>query len=42
MDSIVYRNVLNLISDFDSDEELGPVCHHSAFLGDDLGLTIGS
>lgn len=38
MDCLVYRNILNLIPGFDSDEELGPFCHHTPFLGDDLGL----
>ncbi|XP_008942210.1 PREDICTED: signal-induced proliferation-associated 1-like protein 2 [Merops nubicus] len=38
MDCLVYRNTLNLIPGFDSDEEFGPFCHHTPFLGDDLGL----
>lgn len=38
MDCLVYRNILNLIPGFDSDEEFGPFCHHTPFLGDGLGL----
>jgi len=38
MDSLVHRNILNLIPGFDSDEEFGPFCHHTPFLGDGLGL----
>ena len=38
MDCLVDRNILNLIPGFDSDEEFGPFCHHTPFLGDGLGL----
>lgn len=38
MDCLVYRTILNLIPGFDSDEEFGPFCHHTPFLGDGLGL----
>lgn len=38
MDCLVYRNILNLIPGFDSDEEFGPFCHQTPFLGDGLGL----
>lgn len=38
MDCLVYRKILNLIPGFDSDEEFGPFCHHTPFLGDGLGL----
>lgn len=38
IDCLVYRKILNLIPGFDSDEEFGPFCHHTPFLGDGLGL----
>lgn len=38
MDCLVHRNILNLIPGFDSDEEFGPFCHQTPFLGDGLGL----
>lgn len=38
MDCLVHRNTLNLIPGFDSDEEFGPFCHHTPFLGDGLRL----
>ena len=41
-DITVQKKILNLISGLDSDEELGLLCHHTSYLGDCLGLFVGS